>query len=91
MSRLSSSQAETALERLAEQFTHWCQNRATARARIPSGLWAQAVLLSQILPISRVAKRLGLCLTDLKKRRGGQPLAAAAPGAPPLSLIRTGT
>jgi len=58
MSRVSSSQAEAALERLAEQFTHWRQSRLR-RERIPSAWWAQAVSLTHALPVSRVAKRLG--------------------------------
>ncbi len=78
MSRLPSAQAEAALERLADQFTHWRQSRPR-RARIPSAWWVQAVSLTSVLPVSRVAKRLGLGLTELKKRRGGPPPAAADP------------
>jgi len=78
MARLPSAQAEAALERLAEQFTHWRQNRPR-RARIPNAWWTQAVSLTHVLPVSRVAKRLGLGLTDLKKRRGSLPPVAAAP------------
>lgn len=92
MSRLPPAQAEAALEHVAEQFTHWRQTRAKARERIPSALWTQAVSLTQVFPISRVAKRLGLCLTDLKKRRAGQPRAAAVPAAPaPLTFVEVTT
>ena len=88
MSRLPTSQAETSLEAVAEQFTHWRQTRATARERIPSALWTQAVSLTHVLPISRVAKRLGLCLTDLKKRRAGRPRTLAVPATPaPLAFV----
>ena len=80
MSRLPSSQAEAALERLAEQFSHWRQSRPR-RARIPNAWWAQAVSLTHVLPVSRVAKRLGLGLTDLKKRRGRLPVVTVG-GAP---------
>lgn len=78
MSRLPSAQAEAALERLADQFTHWRQSRPQ-RERIPSAWWAQAVSLTAVLPVSRVAKRLGLGLRELKKRRGHPPPAATAP------------
>ena len=84
MSRISSSQAEAALECLAEQFTHWRQSRPR-RERIPSAWWAQAVSLTHALPVSRVAKRLGLGLTELKKRRGSSPPSAAATA--PLTFV----
>lgn len=82
MSLIPSSQAEATLERLAEQFTHWRQSRPR-RERIPSAWWAQAVSLTHALPISRVAKRLGLSLRELKKRCGSPPPAIAAGSAPP--------
>jgi hypothetical protein len=74
MSRIPSSQAAAALEHLAEQFTHWRQSRSR-RERIPNALWAQAVSLTSVLPVSRVAKRLRLGVNDLKKRRGSPPAA----------------
>lgn len=74
MSRIPSSQAEAALEHVAEQFTHWRQSRSR-RERIPSALWAQAVSLTPVLPVSRIAKRLRLGVNDLKKRRGNPPVA----------------
>ena len=83
MSRLSSSQAEAALERLAEQFIHWRRSRSR-RERIPSAWWAQAVSLTHVLPTSRVAKRLGLGLAELKKRRASSPTVA---GAAPLTFV----
>ncbi len=63
------SQAEQALAHVAERFSHWRQNRASIRARIPAPLWEQAVALSQALPNGQVAKALGLSATDLKNRR----------------------
>lgn len=84
MSHLPSAQAEAALERLADQFTHWRQSRPR-RERIPSAWWVQAVSLTYVLPVSRVAKRLRLGLTELKKRRGSPPPAAAA--AAPLTFV----
>lgn len=90
MSRLPSSQAEAALEHVAEQFTHWRQSRSR-RERIPNALWAQAVSLTPVLPVSRIAKRLRLGVKDLKKRCSNQPVApltfvevsAPAPHRPP--------
>lgn len=58
------------LEQLAQAFSHWRQGRTTPRERIPAHLWHQAAVLTESLPLSRVAKRLGLCAADLKKHCG---------------------
>ncbi len=73
MNSMHPSSSDRELDRLADQFAHWRECRATPRKRIPQPLWDQAVLLTQALPISRVAKRLGLCTTDLKKRCATPP------------------
>ena len=86
MSQLPSSQAEAALERLAEQFTDWRQSRPR-RERIPSAWWAQAVSLSHVLPVSRVAKRLGLGVNDLKKRCGSQSAVASPSSAAAVTFV----
>ena len=75
--------AEQALSDLAEQFAHWRRTRPDAHARIPQPLWDQAIALSRVLSDSKVAKRLRLSQTDLKKRRLAQP--ASAPLAAPLA------
>ena len=68
--------AEQALSALAEQFAHWRQTRSRPHEPIPAALWAQAITLSEVLPESRVAKRLRLSQTDLKKRRRAQSAAS---------------
>jgi hypothetical protein len=73
-----SLQAEAALADLAEQFERWRQTRATGQERIPPSLWDQAVALSTVLPGSRVARRLRVRSTDLRKRARVKP----APGTP---------
>ena len=60
--------ADQQLEQLVDRFNHWRECRTTPRERIPQPLWDQAVSLTRVLPISRVATRLGLCGADLKKR-----------------------
>jgi hypothetical protein len=85
MKPMTASYAEDELTQLANRFAHWRQSRATRRARIPQALWDQAVSLTAVLPTSRVAKRLGLCPNDLKKRCGAPP-ATPAPEALPTSL-----
>ena len=47
MQPLSPAQAEEALTQLTQHFAQWRQNRQTPRGRIPHGLWAQAVALTQ--------------------------------------------
>jgi hypothetical protein len=90
MTPQSASHAEDQLRYVAQQFTQWRQRRTTPRGRIPQPLWAQAVALTQVLPLSRVAKRLGLCPQRLRKRGGEKTLAAGAPAlaiAPPFVEI----
>jgi hypothetical protein len=74
MNIMHSCLANDELEQLAQAFAHWRQGRPTPRERIPAHLWHQAVALTESLPLSRVAKRLGLCGADLKKH-GGMPKA----------------
>jgi hypothetical protein len=78
-------QAEDELRQVAQQFSQWRQNRTTPRGRIPSPLWAQAVALTRVLPLSQVAKQLGLCPQRLRKRGGGKAVAAgsSAPSVAP--------
>jgi hypothetical protein len=68
MNRNHLSSHDPELEQLAERFAHWRQCRATPKERIPASLWDQATVLCQTRPPSRVAKHLGLCTSDLKKR-----------------------
>jgi len=77
MTLRSASQAEDELRHVMQQFTQWRQRRTTPRGRIPPPLWAQAVALTQMLPLSRVAKQLGLCPQRLRKRGGGKAGAAS--------------
>ena len=76
MTRLSASHAEEERRHVAQQVTQWRQRRTTSRGRIPQPLWAQAVALTHVLPLSQVAKRLGLCPQRLRKRGGGKAGAA---------------
>jgi hypothetical protein len=74
------SPAETALQQLAEQFTHWRQSRRTPYGpRIPEALWTEAVRLVQSLPLTRVAKALHLKPHTLKRRSGLGTTAATPP------------
>ena len=76
-------QAEAALADLAEQFERWRQTRATGQERIPPRLWDQAVALSTVLPCSRVARRLRVRSTDLRKRALVEPAPVTTEGTAP--------
>jgi hypothetical protein len=82
MTLLPPAQAEEQLRQVAQQFAQWRQSRTTPRGRIPKPLWAQAIALSQRLPLTRVAKQLGLTPQALKRRRDASSSTLAP--APPL-------
>jgi hypothetical protein len=75
--------AEQALIQLAQEFDQWRQHRRTRFDRIPPPLWEQAIALSQELPIARIAKRLHLRGSDLKKRCAAPPAVVAQPAPSP--------
>jgi hypothetical protein len=86
MTLLPPAQAEAHLRHVTQQFAQWRQHRPTPRGyRIPDPLWAEAVRLAQVLPLTRVAKQLGLKPAALKRRRGslgrtgGAPVPTATP------------
>src|SRR5262249_8358601 len=82
MTTLSPAPAEASLNDLAQQFAQWRQSRTTPRGRIPKPLWAQAIALSQRLPLTRVAKQLGPTPGPLKPRGGGRAVAEMLPPPP---------
>ena len=75
--------AEQALTQLAQEFDQWRQHRRTRFERIPPALWEQAIALSQALPIARIAKRLHLRGSDVKKRCAAPPASVAEPAPSP--------
>jgi hypothetical protein len=86
MTLVPPAQAEAHLRHVTQQFAQWRRHRPTPRGyRIPDPLWAEAVRLAQVLPLTRVAKQLGLKPAALKRRRaalgtmGGAPVPPAAP------------
>jgi hypothetical protein len=85
MSTPIDSHAEETLTELAGRFEHWRQSRTHGRARIPEDLWDQAVALSMVLPNARVARRLRLSPTDLRKQRVARqgPSATVEAETPP--------
>jgi len=79
MTLLPAPQAEEHLREVAQQFTQWRQSRANPRGyRIPEPLWAEALTLAEVLPLTRVARSLGLKAHALKRRRGDSPRPAVS-------------
>jgi hypothetical protein len=82
MSTVSPTHAEERLTYVAQQFAQWRQHRTTPRGRIPKPLWAQAVALASVLPLTRVAKQLGLTPYARKRRREETAGASVPPPLP---------
>jgi hypothetical protein len=82
MTRLPLAQVEEHLHHVTQQFAQWRARRTTPRGRIPHPLWAQAIALTQHLPLTRVAKQLGLTPQVLKRRREATGTVAVSPPLP---------
>src|SRR4029434_7516505 len=86
MTLLPAPQAEEHLSQVARQFAQWRQSRANPRgSRIPEPLWAEAITLSAVLPLTRVARHLVLKPHALKRRRGDHGSPATLTAGPPRS------
>jgi len=87
---LPTPQAEAHWHKVAQQVAQWRQSRAHPRgSRIPEALWAEAVTLARELPLTRVARALGLKPHAVKRRRGdAPPPARARPPAPAFVEVR---
>jgi hypothetical protein len=86
MTLLSPAQAEAHLSHVTQQFAQWRQSRVTPRgSRIPEPLWAEAITLAEVLPLTRVAHQLGLKPHTLKRRRREHegPPVPTVPTRPP--------
>jgi hypothetical protein len=60
--------AEHELAQLATRFQDWRHHRTTPSDSIPQALWEQAVALTAVFSVSRVAQGIGLSWGTLKKR-----------------------
>jgi len=82
MTQLPSPQGEEHLSHVTQQFAQWRASRPTPHGRIPQPLWAQAIALTQQLPLTRVANQLGLTPQVLKRRREATRTVAGPPPSP---------
>ncbi len=78
----TSTHAAHTLTQLAQQFDHWRQHRTTRAERIPQPLWEQAVALTAVLPLSRVAKCLRISWRDLHQHCVAQDITSTAEAPP---------
>lgn len=77
--------ADRDLQALAQHFSQWRASRTHRSEPIPVALWDQAVHLSDVLPIGRVAQTLRLSGGELKKRRQARSSSSSVPSTPPAS------
>jgi hypothetical protein len=91
MKRIAPAHAEQELAQVATRFDQWRDRRATRRERIPDGLWEQAVALTTVLPLSRVAKCLRVSWQDLHQHCIAHPPPAVEPSSPTLSFVELPT
>lgn len=78
MTRLQDpAHAEHARTPLAARFQDWRHRRTTPSDPIPQPLWEQAVSLTTVLSVSRVAQGIGGSWGTLKKRCPAQPTSPA--------------
>ena len=68
MKTMPPAQAEHQLTQVADQFDRWRQTRPTRGAPIPHELWEQAIALTTLFPMTRVARRIRVSGGELKKR-----------------------
>ena len=74
--------AEHQLAQVANRFDHWRQTRTTPAEPIPPDLWEEAIALTAMLPITRIARRLRVSGGELKKRCAAHHTAQSAPVSP---------
>ncbi len=91
MKRIAPAHAEQELAQVAARFDQWRDHRATRRERIPNGLWEQAVALTTVLPLSRVAKCLRVSWQDLPQHCIAHHTPAVEPSSPTLSFVELPT
>jgi hypothetical protein len=81
------AQAEHQLTQVADRFEEWRQTRTTRAEPIPPHLWEQAIALTALFPLTRVATRLRVSGGELKKRCVAHHAAQPAPTSTALSFV----
>ena len=87
MKTIPPAQAEQQLTHVADRFDHWRQTRTMPAEPIPQYLWEQAIALTTMFSISRVATRLRVSGGELKKRCAAHHAKRSAPTSTALSFV----
>jgi hypothetical protein len=81
MKTIPPAHAEQQLTHVANRFDEWRQTRTTRTEPIPQYLWEQALALTTMFPITRVATRLRVSGGEWQKRCAAHHAARATPAA----------
>jgi hypothetical protein len=87
MKTMTPAQAEHQLPHVADRFDHWRQTRTTPAEPIPHYLWEQAIAFTTTFSMSRVATRLRVSGSALKKRRAAHHATRAPPASTALGCV----
>ena len=87
MKTVPPAQAEDQLTSVANRFDAWRQTRTTRAAPIPQHLWEQAMAVTAMFPLTRVARRLRVSGGELKKRCAAHHAAQSAPASTALGFV----
>lgn len=87
MKTLTPAQAEHQLTQVADRFDRWRQTRTTRAEPIPPHLWEQAIALTALFPMTRVARRLRVSGGELKKHCAASHAARSAPASTALGFV----
>ena len=87
MKTIAPAQAEQQLTQVADLFDEWRQTRTTRAAPIPQYLWEQAIALTAMFPMTRVATRLRVSGGELKKRCAAHHATQSAPTSTALDFV----
>jgi hypothetical protein len=91
MRTIPPAQAEHQLTQVADRFEEWRQTRTTRTEPIPPHLWEQAIALTALFPLTRVATRLRVSGGELKKRCAAHHAAQPAPASTALRFVEVTT
>jgi hypothetical protein len=87
MKTITPTQAEHQLTQVADRFDEWRQTRTTRTEPIPQHLWEQAIALTTVFAITRVATRLRVSGGELKKRCAAYHATRSAPTSTALGFV----
>ncbi len=81
------AQADHQLTQVADRFDAWRQTRTTRAEAIPQYLWEQAIALTALFPLTRVARCIRVSGGELKKRCAAHHATQSAPASPALGFV----